>query len=122
MKQLDLRQVAIARLWASYYNKLVTNAVKDDIRNNNIDNVIGNDYCAIIPSKQTNSRYSDEDQAKIDRFIADNHIKKIKETKEDYKLEFVPSEKAIKLFNQMLEELQNSQHRNIVKIAERVIK
>ena len=116
---IDLRQIAFATLWKKYEKKLNTEEVKTAIRTNDATYKFA-DYCNVSLSKSTTSKYSAEDQAKIDKFIEENGIKKRSETKEDYKVEFIPSEKAIKEFNKMLQELENSQYKNIAKVASKV--
>lgn len=116
---IDLRQLAFATLWKKYEKKINNEKTKDAIRNGKVTYKFA-DYCHVSLGKSTTTKYSEEDQAKIDKFIKDNHIEKISETKENYKVEFVPSEKAIKEFNKMLKELENSQYKNIAKVAEKV--
>lgn len=115
---IDLRQMAFATLWKKYEKKINTEEVKQAIRENRED--VGYkfaDYAKVRLKPYTSSKYSKEDQAKIDKFIEENHIEKITETKEDYSIEFVPSEKAINEFNKMLNDLEQSKHRNIAKVA-----
>lgn len=116
---IDLRQLAFATLWKKYEKKINNEKTKDAIRNGEATYKFA-DYCHVSLGKSTTTKYSEEDQAKIDKFIKDNHIEKISETKENYKVEFVPSEKAIKEFNKMIKELENSQYKNIAKVAEKV--
>lgn len=119
--KIDLRQLAFATLWKKYEKKINNEKTKEAIRNGEAtyDFV---DYCSISLGKSTMTKYSAEDQAKIDRFIKENGIKKISETKENYKVEFIPSQKAVKEFNRMLKELQNNEHRNLAKVASKVQK
>lgn len=117
--EIDLRQMAFATLWKKYEKKLNDEKTKNAIRNGDATYKFA-DYASISLGKSTTSKYSEEDQAKIDKFIADNHIEKITETKENYKVEIIPSEKAIKEFNKMLDDLENSQHKNIAKVASKV--
>lgn len=116
---IDLRQMAFATLWKKYEKKLNDEETKSAIRSGDATYKF-TDYARISLGKSTTTRYSKEDQAKIDKFIADNHIEKITETKENYKVEIIPSEKAIKEFNRMLDDLENSQYRNIAKVASNV--
>lgn len=116
---VDLRQMAFATLWKKYEKKINTNATKEAIRNGTATYKFV-DYCTVALDKHTTSKYSEEDQAKIDKFIEENDIKKISTTKENYSIEFVPSEKAIKEFNKMISELEDSQHKNIAKVATQV--
>ena len=117
--QIDLRQIAFATLWRKYEKKLNTEEIKDEIRKGTATYLFA-DYCSITLKDYTTSKYSDEDQAKIDKFIKENGIKKISTTKPNYSIEFMPSEKAIKEFNKMLTELEQSEHRNIAKVATKV--
>ena len=116
---VDLRQMAFATLWKKYEKKLNNEDTKTAIRNGDATYKFA-DYASISLGKSTTSKYSEEDQAKIDKFIEENGIKKIAETKENYKIEIIPSEKAINEFNKMLEDLSQSQHKNIAKVASQV--
>lgn len=115
---VDLRQLAIATLWKKYEKSINNEETKRALRNN--EETKFKDYAKITLRDYTTSKYSDEDQAKIDKFIAEQGFKKITETKENYSVEIIPSEKAINEFNKMLDELENSQHRNIAKVASQV--
>lgn len=118
--EIDLRQMAFATLWKKYEKKINTQETKEAIRNRTAKFKFA-DYCNVTLDSYTQpAQYAPEDQAKIDKFIEENGIKKISETKEDYKVEFIPSEKAIKEFNKMLQELENSQYKNIAKVASKV--
>lgn len=116
---IDLRQMAFATLWKKYEKRINSITTKEAIRNGTATFIFA-DYCNVKPKDNTTSKYSKEDQAKIDKFIEENGIKKITETKENYSIEFVPSKKAEKEFEKMLKELENSQHRNIAKVASKV--
>lgn len=119
--RIDLRQLAFATLWKKYEKKINNEKTKEAIRNGEATYDFA-DYCSLSLGKSTTSRYSAENQAKIDQFIKDNHIEKITETKENYKIEFVPSQKAKREFNKMLKELQNNEHKNLAKVASKVQK
>lgn len=116
---IDIRQIVFATLWKKHEKKINTEETKNAIRNGTATYKFA-EYGTVRQKDYTTSSYSKEDQAKIDKFIEENGIKKITETKTNYSIEFVPSEKAIKEFNKMLKELENSQHRNIAKIANKV--
>lgn len=116
---IDLRQIAFATLWKQYEKKINTEENKTAIRNGDATYKFA-DYCNITLKDYSTSKYTEEDQRKIDKFIKDNKIEKIKETKENYSIVFTPSEKAIKEFNKMLTELENSQYRNISKVASKI--
>ena len=119
--QIDLRQIAFATLWKKYEKKINTEEAKKAIRNGEATYKFA-DYCNVALSSYTQpAKYSEADQAKIDEFIKENGFEKIPgETIEDYKVEFVPSEKAIKEFKKMLDELENSEYKNIAKVASKV--
>lgn len=116
---IDIRQLVFATLWKKYEKKINTEEVKNEIRTGKAKYKFA-EYGTIKLKDYTTSKYSEEDQAKIDKFIEENHIEKIKETKTNYSVEFVPSEKAIKEFNKMIAELEKSQYKNIAKIANKV--
>ena len=118
---IDLRQMAFATLWKKYEKKLNSNTVKQAIRNGEVEYKFA-DYCEVALDDYTpQPKYSEEDQAKIDKFIEENGIKKLPaEKKLNYSVEFVPSEKAIKEFNKMIKDLEQSEHRNIAKVAANV--
>lgn len=118
---IDLRQMAFATLWKKYEKKLNSNATKEAIRNSEAEYKFA-DYCKVVLDDYTpQPKYSEEDQAKIDKFIEENGIKKLPaKTKSNYSVEFVPSEKAIREFDKMIEELKNSQYKNIAKVANAV--
>lgn len=120
--QIDLRQIAFATLWKKYEKKINTEEAKKAIRNGEATYKFA-DYCNVALSSYTQpAKYSEADQAKIDEFIKENGFEKIPgETVENYKVEFIPSEKAIKEFKKMLDELENSEYKNIAKVASKVI-
>lgn len=119
--QIDLRQIAFATLWKKYEKKINTEEAKKAIRNGEATYKFA-DYCNVALSNYTQpANYAPEVQAKIDQFIKENGFKKIPgETVENYKIEFIPSEKAIKEFKKMLDELENSEYKNIAKVASKV--
>lgn len=116
---IDIRQMVFATLWKKYEKKINTEELKNAIRTEKATYKFA-DYGTIRLKDYTTSKYSEEDQKKIDEFIKANGIEKVTETKTDYSIEFVPSEKAIKEFNKMIEELENSQYKNIAKVASKV--
>lgn len=125
---VDLRQIAIATLWKKHEKKLNNETTKVAIRNGEATYKFA-DYCQVSLDNYTQTHYKKEGkEIKIDKekIIADyckaNGIEVVKDTKENYSVEFVPSEKAHKEFNKMLKELQSSQYKNIAKIAENVKK
>ena len=116
---VDIRQLVFATLWKKYEKKINTEEVKNEIRTGEATYKFA-DYGTIRLKDYTTSKYSEEDQKEIDKFIEEKGFKKIVETKPNYSVEFVPSEKAIKEFDKMIEELQDSQYKNIAKVASNV--
>lgn len=116
---VDLRLLAFANLFKKLEKKINTEETKDKIRAGEAVYKFA-DYAQINIKDYTQSKYSEEDQAEIDKFIAEKGFKKIATTKENYSIEIVPSEKAVKEFNKMLNELENSQFKNIAKVATQV--
>lgn len=106
MEKFDLRIASIATLMKKVEKSIMTEDIKDAIRNNKIT-TIANGYGKIKLKPYTQKKFTPEDQAKIDKFIEDNHIEKITETKENYSIEIIPSEKAETEFDKMLDRLDN---------------
>lgn len=122
---LDLRQIMIATLWKKYETKLVSKKVKDAIKNGDVEYKFA-DYGKVILDKTTKTRYfKDGKEIKqadiIKQHCEDNGISIVKEEIKNHSVEFVPSQKAINEFNKMLLELENSQHKNIAKIAGNIL-
>jgi hypothetical protein len=116
---IDLRQIIFATLWKKYEKKLITEEIKNEIRAGKATYKFA-DYGKVKLKDYTQSEYTEEDQKKINEFIKMNHIEKVKKVKTNYSIEFIPSEKAINEFNKMLNDLEESEHKNIAKIAEKV--
>lgn len=119
MQQVDLRLLAFANLFKKLEKQINNESTKDKIRKGEATYKFA-DYATIQTKDYTQAKYSDEDQAEIDRFIAEKGFKKIVTTKPNYAIEVVPSKKAIKEFNKMLNELESSQYKNIAKVASQV--
>lgn len=116
---IDLRPIIFATLWKKYEKKLITEEIKNEIRTGKAVYKFAT-YGKVKLKDYTQSEYAEEDQKKIDEFIKANHIEKVKKVKTNYSIEFIPSEKAINEFNKMLSDLEESEHKNIAKIAEKV--
>jgi hypothetical protein len=114
--EIDMRLLSIITLAKKHEKAVLTNAIKTAIREGNYTTKLDS-YGTIQLKNYTKSYYSEEDQAKIDKFIEENGIKKISETTENYTIEIVPSEKAVNEYNKMLTEEENSQHKNLSKLA-----
>lgn len=116
---VDLRLLAFVNLFKKLEKQINTDKTKDEIRKGTATYKFA-DYAKVITKDYTQSKYSDEDQAEIDKFIAEKGFKKITTTKPNYAIEIAPSEKAIKEFEKMLKELECSQFKNIAKVASQV--
>lgn len=113
---IDMRLLAFATLGKKAEKQLMSGEVKNAIRSNDYT-VKFADYGTIQKKNYTKSYYSEKDQKQIDEFIKSKGFKKITETKEEYTIEIVPSAKGIKEYEKMLNEQEQSQYRNIAKVA-----
>lgn len=120
---IDLRLMAFATIWKQKEKELNTEAVKNAIRNGEAEFKF-TDYCNITTGKNTRTVYKKDGEiieldtaAIIAKHCADNDIDIVKETRDNYSVKFTPSEKAYKEYNKMMVELEDSQHRNIAKVA-----
>lgn len=125
---IDLRQMAFATLWKKYEKKINNEEVKNEIRTGKATYKFA-DYCKVSTGKSTSTHYEKEGkiiEIDTDKIIAnyckENGINIVKDTKENYKITFTPSEKAEIEFNKMLNDLENSTHKNIAKVASKVKK
>lgn len=119
MKKIDLKLLALVALVKKLEKQIQTEDDKNAIRNSTATYTHA-DYARIQLKNYTQSKYSDEDQQKIDDFIKKQGFKKITTVKENYSIEIVPSEKAIKEFDKMLELLTQSETKNIARVASQV--
>lgn len=124
--QIDLRLMSFATLWKKFEKRLNTEAVKNAIRSGEATYKFA-DYASVKPKDNTITQYKKDGEVIeldtteiIKNYCKDNGIDIVKYTRENYSIEFVPSEKAIKEFNKMLDELEEGQHKNIAKIASQV--
>lgn len=113
---LDMRLLVFATLGKKAEKQIMTEKTKQAIRNNDYA-VKFADYGTIQKKNYTKSYYPEEEQRQIDEFIKVKGFKKITETKEEYTIEIVPSAKGIKEYEKMLNEQEQSQYRNIAKVA-----
>ena len=120
---VDLRLMAFATLGKKLEKTLNNEETKNAIRNGDITYKFA-DYCNVSLGKQSQKHYEkDGEKIELDttKIIQDyckaNGIDIIEETKEDYKITFKPSQKAINEYNKMLAEQEESQYKNIAKIA-----
>ena len=113
---IDMKLLAFATLGKKAEKQLMSEEVKNAIRSNDYT-VKFADYGTIQKKNYTKSYYSEKDQKQIDEFIKSKGFKKITETKEEYTIEIVPSARGIKEYEKMLNEQEQSQYRNIAKVA-----
>lgn len=121
--EIDLRQLAIATLWKKQEKMLNSDKVKASIRNKTATYKFA-DYCSIKFKDNTITTYKKDGKdielnttQIIQDYCKTNGIDVVKCTRENYAIEFIPSEKAIREFKRMMEELEESDYRNIAKIA-----
>lgn len=120
---IDLRLMAFATLGKKLEKTLNNDETKKAIRSGDVIYKFA-DYCNISLGKQPQKHYEkDGKEIKLDttKIIQDyckaNGINIIEETKENYKITFKPSQKAINEYNKMLTEQEESQHKNLAKLA-----
>ena len=120
---IDLRLMAFATLGKKLEKTLNNEETKKAIRNGDVTYKFA-DYCNVSWGKQHFTHYEkDGEKIELDttKIIQDyckaNGIDIIEETKENYKITFKPSQKAISEYNKMLAEQEESQYKNIAKLA-----
>lgn len=120
---IDLRLMAFATLGKKLEKTLNNEETKRAIRNGDVTYKFA-DYCNVSLGKQPQKHYEkDGEKIELDttKIIQDyckaNGIDIIEETKENYKITFKPSQKAISEYNKMLAEQEESQYKNIAKLA-----
>ena len=120
---IDLRLMAFATLGKKLEKTLNNEETKRAIRNGEVTYKFA-DYCNVSLGKQPQKHYEkDGEKIELDttKIIQDyckaNGIDIIEETKENYKITFKPSQKAISEYNKMLAEQEESQYKNIAKVA-----
>lgn len=123
---IDLRLMSFATLWKKLEKKLNTDKIKTAIRNGEAIYKFA-DYASIKPKDNTITQYKKDGEIIelsttdiIKEYCEKNGIEIVKNTRKNYAIEFVPSEKAIKEFNKMLQELEEGQHKNISKVASQI--
>ena len=120
---IDLRLMAFATLGKKLEKTLNNEETKKAIRNGDVTYKFA-DYCNVSLGKQSQKHYEkDGEKIELDTtkiiqdYCKENGIDIIEETKEDYKITFKPSQKAINEYNKMLAEQEESQYKNIAKVA-----
>lgn len=120
---IDLRLMAFATLGKKLEKALNNEETKKAIRNGDVTYKFA-DYCNVSLGKQHFTHYEKDgkiielDTTKIIQdYCKANGIDIVEETKEDYKITFKPSQKAINEYNRMLTEQEESQHKNLAKVA-----
>lgn len=121
--EIDLRLMSFATLGKKLEKTLNNDKTKTAIRNGEVTYKFA-DYCKVSLGKQHFTHYKkDGEEIEIDtksiiaQYCKENGIEIIDETKDDYKVTFTPSEKAVKEYNKMLTEQEESQYKNIAKLA-----
>ena len=120
---IDLRLMAFATLGKKLEKALNNEETKKAIRSGDVTYKFA-DYCNVSLGKQHFTHYEKDgkiielDTTKIIQdYCKANGIDIVEETKEDYKITFKPSQKAINEYNKMLTEQEESQYKNLAKLA-----
>lgn len=120
---IDLRLMAFATLGKKLEKTLNNDETKKAIRNGDVIYKFA-DYCNVSLGKYTQKHYEKDgktielDTTKIIQdYCKANGIDIIEEIKENYKVTFKPSQKAINEYNKQLTEQEESQHKNLAKLA-----
>lgn len=120
---IDLRLMAFATLGKKLEKALNNEETKKAIRSGDVTYKFA-DYCNVSLGKQPQKHYEKDgkiielDTTKIIQdYCKANGIDIVEETKEDYKITFKPSQKAINEYNKMLTEQEESQYKNLAKLA-----
>ena len=92
--KIDLRALGIEKAFADMLKADFTNEVKEYLRENK--QIKGNDYVQVARNDYRKpATYSKEDQAEIDKFIAEKGFKKIQNPlQEEYSVEIIATQKA----------------------------
>ena len=128
---IDLRLMAFATLGKKLEKALNNEEAKKAVRSGDVTYKFA-DYCNVSLGKQHFTHYEKDgkiielDTTKIIQdYCKENSIEIIDEIKDDYKITFKPSQKAVNEYNRMLTEQEESQHKNLAKVAaqmKRIIK
>ena len=120
---IDLRLMAFATLGKKLEKALNNEEAKKAVRSGDVTYKFA-DYCNVSLGKQHFTHYEkggkiiELDTTKIIQdYCKANGIDIVEETKEDYKITFKPSQKAINEYNKMLTEQEESQYKNLAKVA-----
>ena len=119
---MDLRKLGILKAFSKLLDAEFTEEEKEFLRNH--PEIIGNEYIVINRTTQgAKKAYPKEQQEAIDKFIKKNGFEKveIEPAKENYKIELVPTQKAMDEVKTMLEnEAKNNPNRRIATSARKV--
>ena len=120
---IDLRLMAFATLGKKLEKSLNNEEAKKAVRSGDVTYKFA-DYCNVSLGKQHFTHYEKDgkiielDTTKIIQdYCKENGIEIIDETKDDYKITFKPSQKAVNEYNRMLTEQEESQHKSLAKLA-----
>lgn len=120
---IDLRLMAFATLGKKLEKTLNNEETKKAIRNGDVTYKFA-DYCNVSLGKQHFTHYEkDGEKIELDTtkiiqdYCKENGIEMIDEIKDDYKITFKPSQKAINEYNKQLTEQEESQYKNLAKLA-----
>lgn len=110
--ELDLRQLAIEKLFEKQFNADLTEEKKQRIRANDyIEKFKG--YATVTKGKQPTTTYKTKEgntitkEEMVKAYIKEHEIIEIKETKENYKIIITPSQSAKDLYNKLMDFIAN---------------
>lgn len=127
MAKIDLRILSIVTLMKKAEKKILTNETKEEIRKGEYT-TIGNTYGKIKPKDYTSTKYIDKEGNEISQseiiknYCEEKGIEIVKETKENYSIEIIPSEKAEQVFNKMITTLEEDQDDKIMAKVASILK
>lgn len=126
MIKIDGKELAFYTIGEKTKKKILTETVKNAIRNNNYI-LTSKDYCSISLSNDTRKHYyKDNKEIKLDtttiieNYCKENSIDIIEVTKENYKVEIIPSELAYKKYNKMLDIIENNAPKTLTKTTSKM--
>ena len=122
--KVDLRALGIEKAFADMLKADFTNEVKEYLRENK--QIKGNDYVQVVRNDYRKpATYSKEDQAEIDKFIAEKGFKKIQNPlQEEYSVEIVATQKArneaMKILLNAIKNANSTVSKSATKVANKV--
>lgn len=117
--ELDLRQLAIEKLFEKQFNVDLTEDKKQRIRANDYIEKF-KDYATLTKGKQPTTTYKTKEGNTITKdemvkaYIKEHEITEIKETKENYRITITPSQRAKDLYNKIIDLIEKEDNNETV--------